>query len=439
MNRTCRVMTVLTIVFGSGLIVFLCLFLSYMSTLNNYKNQLENTYMKSFYEMVDNVNSLEVNLSKIIATNNIDSQRELLSGIYETCMLGVTNINNLPITNDKLTEINSLLNTAGGFSYSLLINNYKGNLIASNDFKQIENIYDNVIELKYDINSYLQSLKYDYSIIDEIDFKDGSGSEFSAGIIGSESGDKKVPSLIYDGPFSDSVINKEIKGLGDKVYSQEEVYQYVSSIYSSKSIEYIGETTGKFATYNYKINSDNLLYISVTKQGCMLLSISAMGTGNGKAIGVEDGIGIAEGFADALGFEKMYSVWHQQVDNILYVNLAPIIDRVIYYPDLIKVKVDLCDSVVIGWEATSYATNHIDRSYSSSIGLIDASDNISPLLTIIERNLCIIPDKYVGELSAYEFICEWGDYTYYIYIDANTGAEVNILRVVDTSNGNLLM
>ena len=143
MNKTGRVMTALAIIFGSGLIVFLCLFLSFWSTTNNYKKQLENTYMKSFYEMVDNVNSLEVNLSKIVATNNIDSQRELLSGIYETCMVAVTNINNLPIANDKLSEINSLINTTGGFSYSLLLNNYKGNLIGDRDFKQIENIYDN--------------------------------------------------------------------------------------------------------------------------------------------------------------------------------------------------------------------------------------------------------------------------------------------------------
>ena len=338
-----------------------------------------------------------------------------------------------------MTEINSLLNTAGGFSYSLLLGNYKGELIPESDLKQIENIYDNVVELKYDINNYMQSLKYDYSIIDEIDFKDGSNSQFSAGIIGSESGNKKVPSLIYDGPFSDSVINKEIKGLEDTVYTQETVYEYIQSIYLGKDIEHIGDTVGKFETYNYRVSTDNELFVSVTKKGKMILTINSSSTGSGRAISVEDGIGLAEGFAKRLGFENMYSVWYQQSGNILYVNLAPIIDRVIYYPDLIKVKVDLCDSIVTGWEATNYATNHIDRQFSSTIGLVAASDNISPLLTIVERNLCIIPDKFVGELSAYEFICEWEGYTYYIYIHANTGAEVNILRVVNTSNGNLLM
>ncbi len=439
MSKTCKTLTALTIVFGSAMIIFLCLFISFLTTSNNYRIQLENSYMKSFYEMVDNVNSLEVDLSKIVATNNITSQRELLSGIYETCMVGVTNVNNLPISNEKLTEINSLLNTTGGFSYSLLLNNYKGNLITEKDYKQIESIYNSVVALRYDINEYVAKLKYDYNILDEINFKDSSGSEFSAGFTGSESASKETPTLIYDGPFSDSVVNREIKGLENKNYTLDEVYNYLSQIFVDKDIEYLGDTNGKFETFNFKISNVVELYVSVTKKGCVLLDISALGSGEGKTISTEEGIELAEGFASSLGFENMYQVWYQQTGNILYVNLAPIVNRVIYYPDLIKVKVDLSMSSVVGWEAVNYATNHIERTFTSSIGILDAMSNVSSLMSITERNLCIIPDKFVGEISAYEFICTWENYTYYIYIDANTGEEVNILRVIDTSNGQLLM
>ena len=439
MSKTCKTLTALTIVFGSAMIIFLCLFISFLTTSNNYRVQLENSFMKSFYEMVDNVNSLEVDLSKIVATNNITSQRELLSGIYETCMVGVTNVNNLPISNEKLTEINSLLNTTGGFSYSLLLNNYKGNLITEKDYKQIESIYNSVVALRYDINEYVAKLKYDYNILDEINFKDSSGSEFSAGFAGSESASKETPTLIYDGPFSDSVVNREIKGLENKNYTLDEVYSYLSQIFVDKDIEYLGDTNGKFETFNFKISSVVELYVSVTKKGCVLLDISALGSVEGKTISTEEGIELAEGFASSLGFENMYQVWYQQTGNILYVNLAPIVNRVIYYPDLIKVKVDLSMSSVVGWEAVNYATNHIERTFTSSIGILDAMSNVSSLMSITERNLCIIPDKFVGEISAYEFICTWENYTYYIYIDANTGEEVNILRVIDTSNGQLLM
>ena len=135
----------------------------------------------------------------------------------------------------------------------------------------------------------------------------------------------------------------------------------------------------------------------------------------------------------------MYSVWSQKTGNVMYVNLAPIKNQVIHYSDLIKVKIDLSLGLVVGWEGTNYATNHKERTFNSAIGILDAQEKVNKILTIKERNLTIIPDKYVGEINAYEFICTWKNYTYYIYIDSVTGKEVNILRVINTTNGSLLM
>jgi len=439
MKKTNKTFIALTIIFSTISLVFLILFISFLSTSITYKTKLENTYMKGFYEMVDNVNNLEVDLSKTIATTSIDSQRTLLTSMYESSTLGVNNLNLLPININKLSKLNKLLNTTGGFVYSLLQENYKGNAISEDDMKQLNDIHTQVKELQYDLNQYISKMRYDYSIIDDIDFSNGDNSDFTAGVINTESAGKDVPTLIYDGPFSDSVINKEIKGLTNVEYTQEEIHEMLSDVFSEFPIRYIGATEGKFYTYNYVVEADTELYVSVTKKGGLILSITSFASDGDLRFSISDGITHAETFASDVGIENMYSVWHQKVGNILYVNLAPIIDHVIYYSDLIKVKVDLTNGIVIGWEATSFAYNHVDgRTFTSSIGLLDAEEFLSPLLEVTERNLTIIPDKFVGELSAYEFICTWKDYTYYIYIDSNTGKEVNILRVIDTNNGQLL-
>ena len=439
MKKTIKTLTVLTTVFGALMVVFACLFLSFFVSSNTYRTQLENSYMRSFYEMVDNVNTLEVDLSKIVATTSLSSQRQLLSDIYNTCVSGVNNINILPINNDKLTDINKLMNTMGGFSYSLLLDNYKGELISSDNYLQIESLYDAVRELQYDINNYMRDLQYNYSILDDVNFDDVDSSSFSGGIVDVESSSSKVPTLIYDGPFSDSVLNKEVQGLSNIEYSQEEVFEQVQQLFSEYSVEYIGESIGKFETYNYEVSKDLTLFVSITKKGGFLLTITAYGNGDNATESNVDGATIAENFAYTLGLDNMYTVWQQQTGNIVYVNLAPIVNHVIYYSDLIKVKVDLSLGQVVGWEASAYATNHVDREFSNSIGILDAEKKINDILSVEERNLCIVPDKYVGELSAYEFICTWENYTYYIYIDSNTGEEINIQRVIETSNGQLLM
>lgn len=438
-SKSNNVLIWLVTILGTGMIVFFALFLSFLATASTYKTQLENAYMKSFYEMVDNVNTLEVNMSKIVATNSVDSQRELLTNVYENCKSGVEHINMLPISNDKLTELNKLLNKTGGFAYSLLLENYNNNLISDTDFKQVESLYSNIRELQYDINLYMQKLQYDYSIIDDVDFDNSSNSSFSAGFVDSESSSSGVPTLIYDGPFSESVLNKEIKGLSDTIYSLEQVEENLHNLFTGFSIYYDGDTEGKFSTYNFTVKGDVDLHVSVTKRGGLLLAITAFGSGEDVDLSDDDGIALAETFAADMGIPNMYSVWYQRSGNILYVNLAPIVNHVIYYSDLIKVKVDLSLGLVVGWEATNYATNHVPRDYSNSISLNSAESKVNDLLTIVERNYCIVPDKFVGEIDAYEFICQWQDYTYYVYIDSNTGEEINILRVIKTSNGNLLM
>ena len=427
------------VVLGAMSMVFLGLFISFWATSKTYKTQLENTYMKNFYEMVSNINDIEVDLSKIVATTSLDSQRELLGNVYESATLGVNNINLLPLSGNNLSGINRLLNSTGGFVYSLLLDNYKGNKISESDYVQLNDLHTKIKETQYDLNGYLRDLRYNYSILDDVDFGDVDSSEFSAGIINTESSKTEVPTLIYDGPFSDSVLNKEIVGLEDREYTLEEVEEKLHQIFPGFAIYYTGDTKGKFETYNFDIKGDVVLYVAVTKKGGLLLTITAFGSGDTKKITAEEGLLLAEVFAKDVGIDNMYNVWYQETGNVLYVNLAPIVNKVIHYSDLIKVKVDLTLGLVVGWEATSYATNHKSRIFTSKISLVDAMQKISPLLDIKERNMCIIPDKFVGEVNAYEFICTWKEYTYYIYIDTMTGNEANILRVIKTSNGNLLV
>lgn len=419
-------------------LVFIVLFAVFYSISNSYKNQLENNYTKSFYEVVSNINDLEVDMSKIVATTSLDSQREILSNIRENSSLAVTNLSNLPLDFSGVSSLNNLLNSTSGFSYSLLLKNYDGKAISDDDYAQISSLHTRIREIQFDLNNYISGLGYDYSILDNINIKDMEKSNYDAGLVNTESSKTEIPSLIYDGPFSDTVLNKEIKGLGEKEYTIDEATQYLHNIFTGFAIYYLGESKGKFETYNFDIKGDIDLYVSVTKKGCMLLTITAFGSGNGSKLTLDEGLALAESFAKDVGMENMYSVWHQSTGNTLYVNLAPIKNKVIYYSDIIKVKVDLSLGLVVGWEASAYATNHVDRSFSSAVGLLDVMSTLSPQLEVIERNMCIIPDKFVGELSAYEFICQWKDYTYYIYIDSNTGLEANILRVIKTTGGDLL-
>ena len=64
---------------------------------------------------------------------------------------------------------------------------------------------------------------------------------------------------------------------------------------------------------------------------------------------------------------------------------------------------------------------------------------MSKNLTIDSQKLCVIPLDYVGETLAYEFAGKYDNFNYYLYIDAYTGSQVRVLRVIQTEQGELVL
>ena len=338
---------ILVSILSASTIVFLCLFLSFSVTSNKYKQTLENNYKKNFYEVASNINDMEIDISKIVATRDRGAVSTLLNSLHSNVNLTLANVNQLPITYDKLTNINMLLNKIGGFSQSLIEKVFDGNVLSDEDYTQINNIHTSVLSLKYDINNYYVKVHSDFEILANADSK--GASDFSSSLWNTESANSKVPSLIYDGPFSESVLNREIIGLSGEDISQAQAFDLTKKLFETEDISYQGLVSGKFTTYNFYVNRGGL-NVAITKKGGLLLSVTSYGSSGQNTIDANEGVKVAENFAKTVGLDNMHSVWTQACGNILYVNLAPIVDSCIYYSDLVKVKVDRSEERRVGKE-----------------------------------------------------------------------------------------
>ena len=85
-----------------------------------YEGTLEASYQKNVYELVDNIESVEVNMSKIIATNSTSKQKDLLNEIYIACISASANLNALPISSEDISKANNHINKVGGYVVSLI-------------------------------------------------------------------------------------------------------------------------------------------------------------------------------------------------------------------------------------------------------------------------------------------------------------------------------
>ncbi len=414
-----------------------------MSQANSYSLQLENIYKKNYYELVDTVNTADMNISKLLASNNQDYQAKMLSDVAQGAKEMQSNIASLPLSSNNIVESVRFINQMSGYAQVLQEKLASGGELTESDLSTLNDMHESLTEMKKYLNQMSERMIYGYNILSESSRINGDYDNFSLDFAQIQSDDTQYPTMIYDGPFSDSVVNQKVKGLQGNEISKEEAYKIVDSFFKNiASLQYQGQTNGKFNTYNFSIlNTDNQkIYVQVTKIGGKILTVSGNVESDVKNIDYQQAEKIALDFAKENGIEDATVVWHEELNDQTYFNIAPKQKNIILYPDLVKVKIDLENGNVIGYDAMSYWLNHTDRALSSASVTVEvAKANVDSSFEVKNERLVLAPLDYNREVLCWEFECERNGATYYIYINANTNVEENILKVVKTSDGSKLM
>lgn len=409
---------------------------------NMYASKLEGGYQKAFSGLVTNINDIEINMSKALVSVDDDKKQELYQKINQLCTLCGTNLGNLPVNHQSIVETTKFINQLGGFSFYLAQKLKSGDSMSSADTQSINDLYNWCVYVQKVVNEYANNTDGSFNILNSTNMGDVN-SDFDKMFSNTSATGTEFPTLIYDGPFSDSIKHKQIKGLDNFVIDVKEATKIVGEAfkeYNIKNLKYTGMVTANFEAYHFTFDTAHRHYfVDVTKKGGLLLSASSSGNLAKTDITLKQAQQEAENFAKQLGLENIKSVWGTELSGVAYINLAPVVNNVIIYPDMIKAKISLDTGSVIGWEAQSYAYNHNQRKdFNFVVNQQTAQNMVSKQLNILSIKKCIIPQEYGTEQLCYEFMCTYNNYTYYVYISAKTGLEVNTLRVIKTSNGNLL-
>ncbi len=441
MTRKNKIIISVICVTLSVLFVFMATYIGVLNNkANNYKNMLNASYEQSFYSLSDETNNIETTLSKLNYSNSKNLQKEYLTEIVSLCDSASSDLASLPLDHTALLNTYKFLNQLGGFAFSLKQNLEGGKDFSENDWAQCKSLQNSSTKINEELNAFSNVINGKYYIVDHIsknavgDF----GGNFSAML------DEKVkyPTLIYDGPFSDSLDKKEVLGLAETDLTYEEAKEKIEKLFNDYSVSFDGKTNSKdFETYNFNLEKDGQHgYVQITKRGGLILSFYRENNFKEITKSILDCEYIASSFAKKLGFDDVQIVWSEDNNSCVYCNLCYVDGERIVYPDMIKIKVCRQSGDVIGFEASSWAYNHTQRQnnmpkYSEE----EAREKLSKSLEEISCNLTIIPNELKGETLAWEFKCYGDGHIYYVYINANNLDEEKILKVVSTQNGDLIV
>lgn len=406
-------------------------------------NDLENIYHRAFYELLSDVNALEISYSKLMVTSSKNMQIEILNDIAKDSHMAGVSLSTLSAQNYGVINTTRYINQAGDFAMSLVNNLVKGNSLTEADYDMLESLHKMTKEMGDELRKISDEIaKGKYAFIKKLnDDKDVFAQVFK----GLEESIVEYPAMIYDGPFSTALLDKKAKGLPEKEITAEEGVSIINAMlkdYKIKDVKHTGDCKSFFDCYNYegKTQGDESVSIDLSKKGGRLISLNIPRTVNEPKYSPEECAKLAEQHAKKLGFENMESVWVSNYNSVIYVNLAPVINNVVWYPDLVKVKISSNNGELVGVEALSYAYNHIERQIEAPVvSEAQARAGISTRIKVETCRLALIPYKDGKEILTYEFSGKSDDSVYYVYIDAKTGEEIKVLRVIDSDEGTLLM
>ena len=405
---------------------------------NDYRTRLEASYQRDLTQLSECLDTIETSLSKSQYATSSDMMNRISGDLYSECCTAKNALSSLPV---------SQLNLVGAYKFLSQAGDYARYLSTKEEITQQE--YDNLSLLlsyaqKYsDFTDSIVSRCNAGGMITENEVPLGEGSEmkvssFSTDFSTAEQTFEDYPTLLYDGPFADAVLNKQSTLLKDaEKKDQEECRKIAAKVLGvdEGGVIYKTEESGTLPAYvfSYKLQT-----IAITKSGGYVAYILNEGTPSNQAVTEENAINIAKGFLDKIGYTDMKESYYSVYNNVCTINFAYSKDNITYYSDLIKVGVSLSDGKIFSLEADGYLVNHTNRT-APSFAAEQNETKLSENIEVISRTRCLIPKSNGTEVFCNEYHCKNKNtgQEVLIYTDSETGEEEDILLLMYSDNGTL--
>ena len=386
-------------------------------------------------DVVSAMADIEVNLQKLLIASGVRQNVTLLG---ETALLAQhveTGLSRLPLSMEAASGAMKFAGQMGDYAMTLAKQVSGGSMLTAGDEQQIESI----LAACQGLNAHLS--RVGESLYDREDkhagFYEGMDDTWPETAVDGDSG-MDYPSLIYDGPFSDGRKDSAAKGLTGARVTREQARQ-AAARYAGVTGEYVrdaADSGGVFEAFGFIAETDDgNLSVQVTGQGGHLLWMMPEDAQFDAEFSREECLERARQWLAQMGYGEMAQCFVQEYDGMVVANYAAVQDDVLLYPDQVKLQVSRATGRVVGAECSQYLMNHTRRTkLEPEIGIEEAKYTLSGRLDVQDARLCVIPTD-AGEKLCWEFSGSFSGAEYAAYVDAGNGEALEILRVLQTQDG----
>lgn len=416
---------------------------------------LENHYQNLFFDIKKHVENVQVNLSKAMVASSKEQNIVLFSQIMNEAFSAHSKLGQMPLTHSEMANTQKFLNQAADYSAYLIQRHLEGEEITEEQRSALTNLQKNATSFNGELSQMQESLAEGNFLLGSMSNKQEKKLEqanqnvFQTSLVNIDKQVGKTPELIYDGPFSDQMLNKKAVGLPKNDVSVDNAKTIAQDFFGKDRVNNIeafeeGENINEvkipshtFHIYPQNQQKDLAVYMAVSKKGGKVVwMVNPRPVSNAK-LSIKNAEEKALKYLKDKGFDSMEPNYSLKYDGTILFNFAYKDKDVTIYPDLVKVKVALDTGEIVGFDASPYYMNHTDRNIDTPhIDEAEARTKVKTKFNIDSIRLALIP-KGKNEILCYEFKGKYNDSDFIIYINALDGREEQILQIIKDENGTL--
>lgn len=425
-----------------------------MKDKNQLATLLQNQYQRAFRDLVVDVENVRILLDKAEVSASPTQCNSLMTQLWQNGSSATQSLGQIPISLGVLGNTEKFLNQLSDFSFSISKINAGNKLMNEDQKKQLGQLADYSTNLLNELRTMQQDINADGIKFGEMSkkglfhMKDAGENVGDTKFGGIEKQFAEYPTMIYDGPFSDNVIEGKAKGLEkekevDLKKAEERAKSFIGGDKVGKVTE-ISSGKGSINVYGLEVlppdgDKAKAVFIDVTKKGGHVLWMLDPRPVTEKKLSEEEATAKAKEFLKTQDFCDLEETFYYKNDNTITVSYVALEDGgVLVYPDQMKVKVALDNGDIVGFDALQYLKSHRQRDIGNPvISQEEAKAKVASNLEINRVRLTVIPMPGDKEQLCYEFRGKSKDNDYFVYINAENGNEENILRIIKEENGTL--
>lgn len=202
------------------------------------------------------------------------------------------------------------------------------------------------------------------------------------------------------------------------------------------SVAHAPDTSGALPAYGVTVQTaDVQLNLEITRRGGKVLLMAPETASFPMAKTPEECAASALAFLKSRGFAEMEVPYYQVYDGLCVLTCVYAQNGVLIWPDRVMAQVRMDTGEVVGLEARSYWKNHLPRKLQSPLLTEqEARASLSPGAAVESARQCLLP---VGsqERLCWQFTLAQGDGAYISYIDAMTGEELHLEKIMQLEFG----